>query len=108
MICILDERNAKITNGKITAELFVQEWGNALQITFRDASGKILLREISNGGALTRKARKFRSTAGEMYHLTVSFESDSKEKIYGMGQYQQEIYQLRSRNSSQPVSEEFQ
>jgi alpha-D-xyloside xylohydrolase len=97
-ITIADERHALIKNGDITAELFVQEWGNALQITFRDKNGEILLREVSNGGALARKARKFRSLSGENYRLTVSFESNPSEKIFGMGQYQQEVFDLKGCN----------
>lgn len=97
-IVIADERHASLRNGNITAELFVQEWGNALQITFRNQHGKLLLREISNGGALTRKARKFQSLSGGNYKLTVSFEADPTEKIYGMGQYQQEIFDLKGCN----------
>lgn len=97
-IVISDERHASIQNGNIIAELFVQEWGNALQITFRNQEGKILLREVSNGGALARKARKFQSLSGSNYKLTVSFESDPVEKIYGMGQYQQEIFDLKGCN----------
>lgn len=97
-IILSDERHASISNGNITAELFVQEWGNALQITFKNQKGEILLREVSNGGALTRKARKFRPLPGGNYHLTVSFESEPKEKIYGMGQYQQEVFDLKGCN----------
>ena len=95
---IRDERHASIQNGNITAELFVQEWGNGLQITFKNQKGEVLLREISNGGALTRRARKFRALPGGNYHLTVTFESEPGEKIYGMGQYQQEILDLKGCN----------
>lgn len=97
-IVIADERHASIQNGDITAELYVQEWGNALQITFLGKDRKVLLREVSNGGALTRKARRFRSLTGDNYKLTVSFESNPTEKIYGMGQYQQEILDLKGCN----------
>lgn len=33
VIEIIDERHASFTNGNIRAELFVHEWGNALQTT---------------------------------------------------------------------------
>ena len=68
-IQVEDMRHASIQNGSIRAELFVQEWGNALQITFRDETGKVLLREISGGGALTRKARFFQALPGGGYRL---------------------------------------
>lgn len=95
---ITNERHAFMANGKIRAELFVQEWGNALQISFYNEKGSLLLREISNGAALGRKARKYHALPGGDYHLKVSFTSNSEEKIYGMGQYQQEIFDLKGCN----------
>ncbi len=97
-IIIKDTRHASIQNGRITAELFVQEWGNALQITYLNQNGKILLREIANGGALAKKARKFKPLPGGNFCLKVSFESNPEEKIYGMGQYQQERMNLKGCN----------
>lgn len=97
-IFLEDERHARIRNGRITAELFVQEWGNVLQITYKNQRDEILLREISNGGALARKARNFQAVAGGKYRLKVSFESNPKEKVYGMGQYQQEAMNLKGCN----------
>ncbi|MDD3278047.1 MAG: glycoside hydrolase family 31 protein [Lachnospiraceae bacterium] len=93
-----DERHAIITNGLITARLHVQEWGNALQITFYNQKGEVLLQEISDGGALVRKARKFQALQGDSCKLTVSFSSNPSEKLYGMGQYQQEIMDLKGCN----------
>lgn len=95
---IQDERHAFITNGKITAKLLVQDWGNALQITFYNQKGELLLREQGNGAALGRRARKFRTRAGGNYELKMTFDSDPTEKIYGMGQYQQEIFDLKGCN----------
>ena len=86
IIEIIDERHALIKNGLITAKLYVQEWGNSLQISFYNEKNKLLLREISNGGALTRKARNFHTLNGGSYKLKVSFEPSASEKIYGMGQ----------------------
>ncbi len=97
-IHLVDERHAVIQNGRIKAELFVQEWGNALQITYRNQRGQILLREIANGGALARKARHFRALPGGNFKLKVSFESNPEEKIFGMGQYQQEKLNLKGCN----------
>ncbi|MGN0299499.1 MAG: TIM-barrel domain-containing protein [Lachnospiraceae bacterium] len=95
---IVDERHAFIENGMIRAELFVQPWGNGLQITYRNHRGEILLREISNGNALTLKARKFQPLPGGNFRLKASFESNPIEKIYGMGQYQQEAMNLKGYN----------
>ena len=97
-ISLLDERHAQMRNGKITAKLFVQPWGNGLQITFTDRAGKVLLQEISDGGALTRKARSFQHLSGGNYRLKATFAADPNEKIFGMGQYQQEIFNLKGCN----------
>ena len=75
-----------------------QTWGNALQITFRNQKGELLLQEIPNGGALQKKARHFKPLPGGGYRLKASFVSDPQEKIYGMGQYQQETFNLKGCN----------
>lgn len=95
---VLGEERASITNGKITAECGVDRWGNRLQITFKNQKGEILLREVSNAGALFVKARDFRPLPGGNYRLKARFDSNPKEKIYGMGQYQQEIMDLKGCN----------
>ncbi len=90
--------SASVTNGGITAECLVQPWGSALQITFKNAEGKVLLQEISNGGALTLKAREYKPLPGGSFRLKASFIADPHEKIYGMGQYQQERMDLKGCN----------
>ncbi len=94
----IQETTASIRNGNITAELTVQPWGNALQTRFINQRGECLLSEIPNGGALTLKARHFMPLNGESFKIKASFISDRKEKIYGMGQYQQEIMDLKGCN----------
>lgn len=98
VISIQGEDSAEITNGRIKAVLYRQGWGNALQITFYNEKGEVLLREIPNGGALCLKARYFRSLAGGSFYLKASFQSNDKEKLYGMGQYQQERMNLKGCN----------
>lgn len=95
---VIGEWEASITNGNIKARLWVNGWGHALQIGFYNQRGELLLREISNGGALQKKARHFRPLPGGEYELKVSFEASPEEKIYGMGQYQQEIMNLKGCN----------
>ena len=90
-----DDYTASIRNGRITAELSVKEWGHALRISFRNEKGEDLLREIDNGGALQKRARYYRPLPGGSSYLKQSFEADRSEKIYGMGQYQQEIMDLQ-------------
>lgn len=89
---------AAITNGNITARLAVQPWGNNLQISFFNGRGELLLSEITNGNALAKKARHFTPLAGDSFKLKASFISNPDEKIYGMGQYQQEIFNLKGCN----------
>ena len=95
---VIGEWEASITNGTIKARLWVNGWGHALQIGFYNQRGELLLREISNGGALQKKARHFRPLPGGEYELKVSFEASPEEKIYGMGQYQQEVMNLKGCN----------
>lgn len=94
----IHELDASITNGKIQALLTVNTWGNALQITFLNQKGEVLLQEIPNGGALQKKARHFKPLPGGGYRLKASFVSKTEEKIYGMGQYQQETFDLKGCN----------
>ena len=97
--CIEIEKNrASLVNGGIRAELKVDGWGKSLQITFYNSKGEVLLQEIPNGGALQRKARHFKPLPGGGYRLKVSFVSNPGEKLYGMGQYQQEVMDLKGCN----------
>lgn len=92
---------ATIINGKITAEITSRG-----KITIKETvSGKILLEEYSRNrrdlfdpkcSAIEVEAREFKPILGGDYHLTMRFESlDEKEKIYGMGQYQQPHLDLK-------------
>lgn len=94
----IDGSRASISNGKICAKLSVNLWGKALQIRFYNQKGQLLLQEIPNGGALQIRARQFQPLPGGSYHLKASFVSDPEEKIYGMGQYQQERMNLKGCN----------
>lgn len=94
----IEDMHATIENGKIKAELNVQPWGHALQITFFNQRGEVLLQEIPNGGALCLKARQFKTLPGGTFRLKASFNSNPSEKIYGMGQYQQETFDLKGCN----------
>ncbi len=94
----IEDNVATIQNGKLTAELKVASWGRTLQITYRNQHGKILLQEIPNSGALALKARHFKPLPGGNFHLKASFLSNPEEKIYGMGQYQQETMNLKGCN----------
>ena len=95
---LVDELKATIKNGKIQAVLELQPWGQKLRITFLNQKGEVLLSEIANGGALCLRAHDYRALKGGAYQLKVSFDSNPDEKIYGMGQYQQERMNLKGCN----------
>ena len=96
----ITEDGARIKNGKIRAE--VSKYG---KITFYNQKGKLLLEEYSRTrkdlfaktcSALEVEPREFKPILGGDYRLTVRFETgDKNEKIYGMGQYQQELLNLK-------------
>ena len=90
----MEDASASIVNGKIKA--IISKSG---KLTIWNFDGKLLLEEYvrnrnditdSKTSALEVEAREFKPITGGDYHLKMRFESlDPKEKIYGMGQYQQ-------------------
>ena len=56
---------------------------------------RTLVRELDDGGALKLRAREFRPIAGGAHRLRAAFEANPGEKLYGMGQYQQAILDLK-------------
>lgn len=94
----ISDLEATISNGNILAKCEVNTWGNHLQITYLNQKGEVLLKEIPYGGALQKKARYFKPLAGGNYRLKASFEPNPNEKLFGMGQYQQEIMDLKGCN----------
>lgn len=94
----IGDMDSCLTNGKITVKLHVEGWGKALCISFYNEKGEPLISEIPNGGALQKRARYFRPLSGGEFYLKASFVGNEDEKIYGMGQYQQEIFDLKGCN----------
>lgn len=95
----ISEYSAKITNGKICAEI-----NNIGKISFYNQKGKLLLQEYVRNredmfadtcSSLLVDAREFKPIIGGDYALTVRFESEENEKIFGMGQYQQNFLNLK-------------
>lgn len=92
----IENDKAIIINGKIKAEI-----SNIGKITFFK-DGEIILNEYYRAFGFTKhspsmrfKAREFKPINGGDYILTIRFESDEDEKIYGMGQYQQPNFDLK-------------
>ncbi|MFI3212945.1 MAG: glycoside hydrolase family 31 protein [Eubacteriales bacterium] len=99
------EDGGKITNGKITAII-----ENDGYVTFENSENKVLIKEFRSPGYLNIKARELTPTPKGEWEINMRFESDPNEKIYGMGQYQQEFLNLKGcdielahRNSQESV-----
>lgn len=94
------EGEASIFNGKIRATI-----SRRGKIMIYNAKGDLLLEEYARNradvldpkcSALRVEAREFKPLQGGDYHLTLRLESVSRqEKIFGMGQYQQEFLDLK-------------
>ncbi len=94
----IEEESAVVRNGKLVCKIHTQGWGMPARIRFCNEDGKEILAEQDCGGALLRRARNFRAVIGGDYQLKATFLSDPKEKIYGCGQYQQDILDLKGCN----------
>ena len=95
----IDDAWASITNGRITAK--ITSFG---KLFFYNSKGELLLEEYVRSrkalhrlspSALELEAREFKPVLGGDYALTVRFESQKDERLYGMGQYQQPNLNLK-------------
>ena len=96
-----NENGATLVNGTIKASIS----NRGKLIIVDNTNGKVLLEEYSRNrrdivdpkcSALEVEAREFKPINGGDYNLTARFESqDPKEKIYGMGQYQQPYLDIK-------------
>ena len=106
-----DQSFGCIMNGKIKGEINADG-----VLRFYNSEDKLLLQEHwrrlkdTPSMALNLKGRDYRSIAGENYKITARFCAADKEKIFGMGQYQQQymdmkgcILELAQRNSQVSV-----
>lgn len=95
------DKGGTFTNGNISVSVTARG-----KITMRNQRADIILEEFSRNrvdptdakaSALRIDPREFKATLGsESWHLTARFESlDPKEKIFGMGQYQQPYMDLK-------------
>lgn len=100
---ILDDK-AIIHNGNIYA--VVTEYG---RISFYNTKNELLLKEYYRSWDYGTKnweeldtivmmrtaARTYKTVGGDHYHITVRFEADDNEKLFGMGQYQHPYLDLK-------------
>ena len=85
------EEYHSITNGNIKAQINKDGW-----ISFYNQDGILLLEEKwLTHTCLHIEAREFKPIIGGDYRLTMRFKPNDGEKIYGMGQYQQAIMDLK-------------
>ena len=95
----ITEQVATITNGNVTAKIT-----KSGKLEFYNEKGKLLLEEYLRNrkdlraeycSALKIDAREFKPIPGGDYHLSMRFVANLGEKLYGMGQYQQPILNLK-------------
>ena len=91
----ITKESASITNGKIRAVIEDNDWVPVGRISFYNQKGELLLREADYHGALNVIARKFKPIIGGDYSMTLTFDSNPDEKLYGMGQYQQDVFDIK-------------
>ena len=108
---ILGDR-ACLTVGKLRAEVrFCPDRPDRLSLSYYNAeTGALLLEERGGTDALKIRPRRFRPLPGGDCQLIVQFEAQEGEKLFGMGQYQQEtlnckgsFFELAQRNSQASV-----
>ncbi|KFI53090.1 TIM-barrel domain-containing protein [Bifidobacterium biavatii] len=94
---VIGELAAAIVNGNIAVKLELIGWQHdQLRLTFLNAStGAILLREASDGGALRLRARAHHPLESGAESPVASFEAYDGEHIYGMGEYQHPVLDLK-------------
>ncbi|GHV26148.1 glycosyl hydrolase [Clostridia bacterium] len=94
----IDDNGASVRNGKLTAKVT-----RAGKLTFYNQNGVKLLEEYVRNrvdvrgdcSALDIDAREFKPRTGGDYELSMRFESDPNERLFGMGQYQQPYLNLK-------------
>ena len=101
----IDGDHATVRNGKIVAVLSavtIHDTDEGIHgdecrcdIEFRTSDGRTLLKELPKGGSLKLRARRYEAIRGGDHEITASFEAPHDEKLYGMGQYQQRVMDLK-------------
>lgn len=94
----IDGSQAVVTNGKI--KVIVSQCG---KLYFYNQKEELLLEEYQRvlgaageqSSALNIRARDLHPILGGDYSLTMRFESNRNEKLFGMGQYQNNIFDLK-------------
>lgn len=104
----ITKTDGKITNGKIAAKIdsrgklvFLKDTGDILLEEYQRSRNTEMTTTVNTdkthrfNSALKIEPRMFAGISGGDFKLTVRFESDPKEKVFGMGQYQQDFLDLK-------------
>jgi len=99
----LTEGAACLTNGSLVCRLTAtQELDGGLgyhvshcHVRFERPDGLPLLEEAQAGSATKLQAREFRPLPGGSWQVNAAFAGQPQERLYGMGQYQQDIFDLK-------------
>lgn len=91
----VNEKRAKITNGKIGAEIT----GDGTVTYFETNTGRVLLEESWIDGrvhtAPLRRAREYRVTSGNQFKIDLYFKEEKGEHFFGMGQDANDCFDLK-------------
>jgi alpha-D-xyloside xylohydrolase len=86
----IDKEQATVTNGTIRAE--IRAWDG--RVKYLNEQGDILLWE-SFHHHVPRFARRYRSRGSDHFELTLTFDAEKTEHLYGMGQYPNDCLDLK-------------
>ena len=83
---------AVMENGKIRVIL-----NKAGKLIFENSAGRTLLRELEcdRHSSLGLRTRELKTLSGGNFKASLKFESDPAEKLFGMGQYQNGVFNLK-------------
>lgn len=86
------ENTASILNGKIMAVITSDG-----KLSFKRADGKVLLEEYlaDTKNCLGIKSRELNCVSGDVFKAVMRFNANPEEKLYGMGQYPNGIFNLK-------------
>ena len=86
------EDSARMVNGRISVDVTKEG-----KLVFRNQKGDILLAEYEadRSTSLGIRSRELKMLAGGNFRASMKFASDPQEKLYGMGQYQNGIFNLK-------------
>ena len=100
---VVDGATATLTNGRIRVVATAssgRDWqtgslAHDCRLAFHDEDGRLLFSETAAGGALKLRSRTYRPLPGGGVHAELALETPAGEHLAGMGQYQQDLVDLK-------------